>query len=111
MSLTKLDDLLETCRNFDEAMAGKSVVSGVRAGHVEYRSCQPWPFPSSLMIGCFAEALSEEIHLDGQELAEARWVSREDVAKSLEKPGSVPGVGLPPPFAIAHHLLRDWVRS
>src|SRR6202007_879000 len=52
---------------------------GTRCGRVRYLAGQPWPFPSSLMIGFLAEALNEEISIDPEELAEARWFSREEV--------------------------------
>ncbi len=47
--------------------------SGVRVGRVRYLACQPWPFPSSLMMGFLCEGLTEEITVDPEELAEARW--------------------------------------
>src|SRR5258706_1137025 len=50
--------------------------AGVVAGKVSYHATQPWPFPSSLMIGCFAEAASREIKVDESELAEAIWLER-----------------------------------
>ncbi|XP_023368491.1 peroxisomal NADH pyrophosphatase NUDT12 isoform X2 [Otolemur garnettii] len=51
--------------------------SGVRVGHVQYVSCQPWPMPSSLMIGCLAMAVSTEIKVDKNEIEDARWFTRE----------------------------------
>ena len=53
--------------------------SGIRIGRVRYYSSQPWPFPSSLMIGCHAEALSTEIHRDEVELEDCRWFDRAEV--------------------------------
>ena len=47
--------------------------SGIRIGRVRYHASQPWPFPSSLMIGCYAEALSTAIHRDETELEDCRW--------------------------------------
>src|SRR3546814_12304107 len=77
----------------------------------------PWPFPSSLMIGCFADAQSPELNLDTQELADAFWASRQDVRDALSGTGKF---GTAPPYAIAHTLLRrtpdaprvgqEWVR-
>lgn len=81
--------------------------SGVVVGAVRYIKSQPWPFPSSLMIGCVAEAESEEITIDHNELADARWFSLDEVRAALEgKPGPL---FVPPPFAIANHLMRAWV--
>ncbi len=81
--------------------------AGIQVGKVRYHASQPWAFPSSLMIGCLAEAQSEKICLGDDELAEARWLEREEV-RALLSGGRREGLFLPPPMAIAHHLLRDW---
>ncbi len=88
--------------------------SGIVVGDVHYRDTQPWPFPSSLMIGCWAEAESEEITIDGEELEDARWFGRDQVIAALENPSMTledqnwAGLAVPPPMAIAHHLIKDW---
>jgi NAD+ diphosphatase len=86
--------------------------SGVRIGRVRYLASQPWPFPSNLMMGLLAEALSEEISIDPEEIAEARWFEREEVRAMVERSRSdeqIPGVTtLPPPLAIGHQLARRW---
>ncbi|HTT83195.1 MAG TPA: NAD(+) diphosphatase [Rhizomicrobium sp.] len=84
--------------------------TGVRTGHVTYYATQPWPFPSSLMIGCFAEALSREITLQDNELAEARWLDR-TTARGLLSGETIGGLRIPPPIAIAHHLIRSWANE
>lgn len=84
--------------------------SGIRVGEVRYHASQPWPFPSSLMIGCMARALTSEVTVDKSELEDARWFTRADVLKSLAQPGAG-GVLVPPPLAIAHHLIRAWAES
>ncbi|MCK9543408.1 MAG: NAD(+) diphosphatase, partial [Novosphingobium sp.] len=79
---------------------------------VTYVASQPWPFPSSLMIGCHAFADARDITLDETELDDARWFSREDVADALDAAGhDEPGRAFhaPPRHAIAHHLLRWWL--
>jgi len=83
--------------------------TGVRAGAVGYVASQPWPFPSQLMIGCFAECASRELKLDGSELAEARWFDRAEARALLA--GNATGLRRPLPFAIASHLIRAWVGS
>jgi NAD+ diphosphatase len=86
--------------------------SGIRVGRVRYLASQPWPFPSSLMMGFLAEALSEEITIDPDELAEARWFAREEirdmVARAATGPDDPTQVSLPGPVAIAHHICRRW---
>ena len=79
-------------------------------GRVRYFASQPWPFPSSLMIGCHAEALSDEIVVDRDELEDARWFSRDETAAMLMRTHP-DGLGTPPPVAIAHHIIRAWVEK
>jgi NAD+ diphosphatase len=82
--------------------------AGLRCGAVRYVASQPWPFPSSLMIGAIAEANGFELNIDGDEIEEARWVSRDECRSVLA--GSGPW-SAPPPLAIAHHLLSTWARD
>ena len=93
--------------------------SGVKVGHVTYHSSQPWPMPSTLMIGCFGYAVSTEITVDTQELEDARWFARRDIVAALQtgrgtgdtRSGSSEGPKLLLPFkqAIAHQLVKAWV--
>ena len=86
--------------------------AGIRCGRVRYLAAQPWPFPSSLMMGFLAEALTEEITVDPEEIAEARWFHREEmremVARAATGPDDPTRVSLPAPIAIAHHICRRW---
>jgi len=81
----------------------------VRVGSVRYFASQPWPFPSSLMIGCFAESLSREIEVDGNEILAARWFDRRTVRRLLN--GESNEVSLPRRDAIAFHLIRAWAEE
>ncbi|MBD3846804.1 NAD(+) diphosphatase [Bosea sp. SSUT16] len=81
--------------------------AGLRVGPVRYLASQPWPFPSSIMLGCIAEALGDEITLDMTELEEGRWFPREEVLQMLN--GTHPnGLACPQHIAIANTLLRAW---
>jgi NAD+ diphosphatase len=77
----------------------------VRVGNVTYFATQPWPFPSSLMIGCFAQAEGREISLNDHELAEAFWLEKAKL-RALLAGQPVDGLWVPPSVAIAHHLLK-----
>jgi len=81
--------------------------SGVRVGSVGYLASQPWPFPASLMLGCRGEAISEEIIIDPEELADARWVSREDMVSAYA--GQHPLIKPGRKGAIAHFLISNWL--
>ncbi|KAM4637792.1 NAD-capped RNA hydrolase NUDT12 isoform 1-T1 [Amazona ochrocephala] len=82
--------------------------AGVKIGHVQYVSCQPWPMPSSLMIGCLAVAVSTEIKVDKNEIEDARWFTREQVMEVLVK-GNQLSFFVPPSQAIAHQLIKHWI--
>lgn len=83
----------------------------VAVGEVAYLKSQPWPFPMSLMIGCMAEALSEEIHLDDHELQEARWFSRAEIRAALDTPFGKGSIFVPGRGAIANHLIRAFAEA
>ncbi|RTL53657.1 MAG: NAD(+) diphosphatase [Bradyrhizobiaceae bacterium] len=75
---------------------------------VRYFMSQPWPYSSSLMVGCTARALTSDIIVDTTELEDARWFDKTEVAAMLR--GDHPqGIVAPQPIAIAHHLLLSWV--
>jgi NAD+ diphosphatase len=83
---------------------------GIACGRVSYFRSQPWPFPTSLMIGCHAEAISREIVIDRAELEDARWFDREEVALMLLRQHPQ-GLATPPSVAIAYHIIRAWVEQ
>jgi NAD+ diphosphatase len=84
--------------------------AGIVCGDVKYFRSQPWPFPMSLMIGCHARATSSNITVDREELEDARWFTRDETA--LMFVGQHPeGISIPPPIAIAHHIIRAWVEQ
>jgi len=84
--------------------------SGIHCTDVTYYMTQPWPYPSSLMIGCAARALNEDIVVDRTELEDARWFSREEVAL-MHRREHPDGLFAAHPFAIAHHLIGRWVHG
>ncbi|GAA4753463.1 NAD(+) diphosphatase [Sphingomonas daechungensis] len=84
--------------------------AGIRVRNVSYVASQPWPFPSSLMLGCHAEALDAELTIDTTELDDARWFTRVEVEAAL---AGAPGATFqaPPRFAIARTLLERWLAA
>jgi NAD+ diphosphatase len=84
--------------------------AGLNVGAVRYHRSQPWPFPSSLMLGCYAEAPARDFTIDGSEIAEARWVTK-DAARRWLKEEVMDEMRVPAVIAIAHHLVRDWVEE
>jgi NAD+ diphosphatase len=81
---------------------------GLDVDQVQYRASQPWPFPSSLMIGCFAHATGEQENIDPFELDGARWFTRDEIRKAIDDPDPSLGYGVPGRVAIAHHIIKDW---
>jgi NAD+ diphosphatase len=78
--------------------------TGVRVGAVAYHSSQPWPFPASLMLGYYAEGVSEEIVLDEAEMRDAQWFTRAMLRNCVAL-----GFSLPPVDSIARRLIEDWL--
>lgn len=83
--------------------------AGIDVGTVRYHSSQPWPFPSSLMIGCIGEAASRDIQIDREEVEDVRWFSRETVARACRGETRAEELFLPPPMAIARTLVDEWL--
>ncbi|MEL6960572.1 MAG: NAD(+) diphosphatase [Pseudomonadota bacterium] len=83
--------------------------AGIRVGEVSYLASQPWAFPSSLMIGCRGQALSEEITLDPAELDDAIWVSRAEMARAAA--GEYETIKPARKGAIAHFLIENWLAN
>ena len=77
--------------------------TGVVVDGIEYHSSQPWPFPSSLMLGFTAHALTTEIHRRDNELEDAQWFSRDDIAAGRPV--------IPPSVSISFRLLEHWFDS
>ncbi len=93
--------------SIEEAVAREVMEeAGVRVKNVRYHSSQPWPFPSSLMIGCLAEAATTTIRMDDEEMSDVHWFDRGEVLLALE--GGSERLTLPGPIAIAHHLIKAW---
>jgi NAD+ diphosphatase len=82
----------------------------IRVGRVRYVASQPWPFPHSLMIGCWGEALSEEIVPDPAEIEDARWFSRDEVLRMMAGMHEE-GLTVPPPLSISHTLIRAFAED
>ena len=81
--------------------------TGITVGAVDYLASQPWPFPSSLMLGCRGTARDRAIRRDPEELADARWMTREEMADAFAGIGG--RVTPARKGAIAHHLIRSWL--
>ncbi|GEO15939.1 NAD(+) diphosphatase [Microvirga aerophila] len=105
-----LAGFLEPGETIDDAVRRETFEeAGVRVGRVEYVTSQPWPFPSSIMIGCIGEAETDDIVIDRTELEDARWFSKEDIRRMLAEEHEE--FAAPSPIAIARHLIREWAKG
>jgi NAD+ diphosphatase len=106
-----LAGFIEPGESFEDAVHRETrEEAGIACGRVKYYRSQPWPFPTTLMIGCHAEALNTDIVIDRNELEDARWFGKDEIMAMLMRrhPG---GLTTPPPVAIAHHLIRAWAED
>jgi NAD+ diphosphatase len=98
---------IEPGETIEEAVARETLEeAGLIVREVRLHSTQPWPFPHSLMIGAIAEVENEDVTVDAHELESARWFTREEARLLIA--GKHPDSFCPPPFAIAHQILKSW---
>jgi NAD+ diphosphatase len=102
-----LAGFVEPGESLEEAVAREVMEeAGVRVGAIHYHSSQPWPFPASIMLGFYAEGLSEAITLDESELRDARWFTRAEIRDHRAQ-----GFNLPGRISIARALIEDWMAA
>jgi NAD+ diphosphatase len=105
-----LAGFVEPGESLEEAVARELFEeAGIRVSDVTYVASQPWPFPSSLMIGARAVTSDPALTLDTTEIEAAMWVDRAEVRAALAGDMGAPFMA-PPPLAIARYLLEDWAR-
>jgi NAD+ diphosphatase len=81
--------------------------ANLAVGAVAYHASQPWPFPSSLMLGCYAQAISGDFRVDGVEVTDARWLTKAEARQRLAD-DTLDDMKMPGTIAIARVLIRDW---
>jgi NAD+ diphosphatase len=105
-----LAGFLEPGESIEEACARELYEeAALEAVRVRYHSTQPWPYPSSLMIGLIADVAHDQAAPDQTELAEVRWFTKAEARDLLA--GKMNGTFVPPPMAIAHQLLKAWAEE
>jgi NAD+ diphosphatase len=103
-----LAGFVEPGESLEEAVAREvEEETGIRVGAVRYHSSQPWPFPTQLMLGFYAEANGGALKLQPEEIADARWLERDELKRLLA--ASDPSLMLPRPVSIARRLIMDWL--
>ena len=103
-----LAGFLEPGESIEEACARELFEeAALRTLSVRYHSTQPWPYPSSLMIGLIAEVENDDAVADQAELEEVRWFTRDEARAMLR--GDLADAKTPPALAIAHQIIKAWV--
>ena len=111
-SYSALAGFMEPGESIEEAVRREvSEEVGINAGAVRYIASQHWPFPSSLMIGCVAEARGRDIKLDSAELEDARWFSAAEIRAMVDNSLGREGLRMPPPLSLAHQLALRWLAA
>lgn len=105
-----LAGFIEPGESIEDAVAREVLEeSGLVVQDVRYHSTQPWPFPSSLMIGAICTVGEGEAHPDEEELEEVRWFTREEIGLMFQR--KHPNAFAPTPIAIAHHIIKAWAEE
>ncbi len=84
--------------------------TSVIVGDVRYVASQPWPYPSSIMIGCHADIISGTATADKKEVEEIRWITKDEARLAIAGDNSA-GFLLPSSYAIANQLIRSWLEK
>ena len=104
-----LAGFVEPGETIEEAVAREiHEEAGVRVHSVRYVMSQPWPFPSSLMIACVAQAQDDALRIDETEIEHAFWCDADGVRAAMAGDSDAPFVA-PPQMAVAWHLLDHWL--
>lgn len=102
-----LAGFVEPGESLEEAVAREVFEeAGVKVRDVRYHSSQPWPFPSSIMLGFYGTAEDDALRLDPEEISDARWFTRDEIRDHERL-----GFRLPRPLSIARRLLEDWLAA
>jgi len=106
-SYSTLAGFVGVCESLEDAVRREvAEETGVPVGTVTYLASQGWPFPSGLMIGFRAAALAENVHVDGEEVIEARWFSRDELTEYAAAGGRIGRED-----SIDRYLLRSWLKE
>ena len=106
-----LAGFVEPCESLEQALEREVFEEvGIKVKNIKYFDSQPWPFPASLMLGFFAEALNDKMMIDYDEIEDAHWFSINEL-KSLQHPSISGGFKLPRVDSIARRLVDTWINS
>jgi len=107
-----LAGFVEIGESLEQAVAREVLEeSGIRVDQIRYQASQPWPFPSSLMLGFRANATSTDIAVDQNELEDARWFSADELRAAGDWQDEAAALRLPRKDSISRFLVECWLRE
>lgn len=110
--MSTLAGFVDPLESLEETVAREVLEEcGIEVGQIEYQASQPWPFPSSIMLGFRAQALTREIDIDGDEIEEAYWFDAEQLESFGEWGDAGDNFCLPRKDSIARWLVDSWIRE
>ena len=110
--MSTLAGFVDPLESLEETVARESFEEcGIRVDRIEYQASQPWPFPSSIMLGFRARALNRDIVVDGVEIDEAHWFEAEQLREFGEWGDGGDYYCLPRRDSIARYLVESWMQD
>ena len=110
--MSTLAGFVDPLESLEETVAREVLEEcGIEVEQISYQASQPWPFPSSIMLGFRARAKTFDIRVDGEEIEEAYWFEPEQLRQFGEWGDGGDNFSLPRRDSIARYLVESWIEE